>query len=347
MKIGILGGGQLARMMILDGLRLNLQFRIFDAHPHSSTEGLGEFVQGDLLDEAALSAFSEGLDVISCESENIPGETLRILSKYCPCYPGPEALSIAQDRLHEKEMLQSKGIQTTKFAAIESLDDLYSAGEQFSYPLLLKQRQLGYDGKGQKLIQDKDGAKNAWQELSGAALIAEQFVNFDRELSVIGVFSRTGEQAIYPLVQNEHQAGILRKSTAPAPNTANVEEQAHSIIKSIASAYDYVGVLVVELFQVGDLLMVNEIAPRVHNSGHWTIEGADTSQFENHLRAIAGLPLGSCKARGISTMLNILSSSSSLESYLDDSEVNVHLYNKEAREGRKLGHITKCQSNAN
>ena len=340
MKVGILGGGQLARMLILDGLRLNLSFRVYDQAAHPSTAGLGEFVQGNWDDKDALSRFADGLDVITSEFENVPSETLEFFPESVPCFPGPQSFAVAQDRLKEKEMVSSLGIQTTQYCAVSTREELIAASQELGYPFVVKQRQLGYDGKGQQVVNNEQEIDTAWSALGDSPLIAEKFVEFDRELSIIGVFARTGETRFYPLVENHHQAGILRKSIVRVSEESSLENKAREIAYAIAKECEYVGVLVVELFEKSGDLLVNEIAPRVHNSGHWTIEGARTSQFENHLRAVTGLPLGSTESVENTTMLNILSDVKPQADYLSIDSLHLHLYNKEARPKRKLGHIT-------
>ncbi|OVE80362.1 hypothetical protein BVY02_00350 [bacterium J17] len=274
MKVGILGGGQLARMMILDGLRLGLSFRVYDESKHSSTEEFSDYCVGALDDKAKLLEFSKGLDVVTCEFENIPASTLEIMGKNTQCYPPYEALAAAQDRLDEKKMLQSLGIATAEFYPVSDKSDLQPAGEALGFPLILKTRRSGYDGKGQRVVKDSNQLETAWSEIGERPAIAEGFVNFIRELSIIAVFGKNAQSAYYPLVENEHENGILVKSMAPAEAKETISKQARAAVDAIAKHYSYVGVLVAEFFQVGDKLLLNEIAPRVHNSGHWTIEGA-------------------------------------------------------------------------
>jgi 5-(carboxyamino)imidazole ribonucleotide synthase len=343
MKVGILGGGQLARMLILDGSRLNMSFRIYDAKPHSSTADLVEFHTGDFLDEDSLLQFAKGLDVITSEFENIPAKTLEILERSLPCYPGWKALSTAQDRLSEKSMFNELAIPTTKFFAVSEKSDLLEAAGALGYPFVLKQRSLGYDGKGQCVLRDETELDVAWEDLGAAPLIAEEFIRFERELSCVAVFGRNKEIVTYPLIENVHENGILKTSTAPAKVSEDIASQARHAITSIAKQLEYVGVLVVEFFERDGELLANEIAPRVHNSGHLTIEGATTSQFENHLRAIAGLPLGATAINSTVVMHNIISDIDPLASYLQDESVSLHLYNKEPAPGRKLGHWTRPQ----
>ncbi len=239
MRLGILGGGQLARMLILDGLRLNLSFRVYDKAPHPSTMHLAEFHQGDWDDEEALARFAEGLDVVTSEFENVPASTIDFLRKTVPCYPRPQSFAVAQDRLREKDLISSLGIKTTNYRSVDTEAELIQASEELGYPFVVKQRRLGYDGKGQSVVRNEAERSSAWKQLGGAALIAENFVSFDRELSIIGVFGKADEARFYPLVENEHRAGILYKSTAPALKTNAVESKARDIVSAIARACDY------------------------------------------------------------------------------------------------------------
>lgn len=342
MKIGILGGGQLARMMILDGKRLGFSFRVFDEKLHSSTKELAPCHTGSFLDREALKNFAEGLDVITCEFENIPADTIDILSEYVPCFPSSVAFSVAQDRLSEKDMMASLEIGTTKYQSISSLDDLEIVKKDFSFPLLIKSRRLGYDGKGQKKVTDPSEIADAWSEIGSCDAIAEAFVNFERELSIVGVYGRNGKKKHYPLIENVHENGILVSSFAPADASDDLNKLAQEMIDKIAEKCGYIGVLVVEFFQVGNTLLVNEIAPRVHNSGHCTIEGAVCSQFENQIRAVSGMPLGCTEMRFSTISYNILSKLPDTASVLGQTGAHLHLYDKEESDLRKLGHITFC-----
>jgi len=342
MNVGILGGGQLARMIILDGLRLGLSFRVFDEKLHSATKDIVDCHEGSFLDEQALKKFAEGLDVVTCEFENIPAKTIEILTNYVPCFPCAEAFSAAQDRLIEKDMLCSLGIETTQYHSITSADDIEKIAKSFSFPLIIKSSRLGYDGKGQRTVKEAPKLAEAWDELGNCDAIAEAFVNYDRELSIVGVFGRGGETAHYPLVENDHENGILVSTLAPAAVNDELTQMAKTIVDKIAKHYGYVGVLVVEFFQVGDKLLVNEIAPRVHNSGHWTIEGAVCSQFENNLRAVCGFPLGSTEVKFTTISYNILSKLPKLSQVLEGEGAYLHLYDKSEKDLRKIGHITYC-----
>jgi 5-(carboxyamino)imidazole ribonucleotide synthase len=339
MIVGILGGGQLGRMLALAGYPLGLRFRFLDPAPDAPAGHLGELLVGDYEDEAVLRQFATGLAAVTYEFENVPVEATRHLT--VPVFPPPAALNVAQDRLAEKTFFQRLGIPTPPFAAVDSLAELETAAAHIGLPAILKTRRFGYDGKGQQVLHSTDQLASAWQVLGRVPLILEGFVPFDRELSILGVRGRDGATVFYPLIENEHRGGILRRSIAPAPDTterlqATAEELAHSILVAL----DYVGVLAVELFQAGDQLIANEMAPRVHNSGHWTIEGAETSQFENHVRAVLGLPLGVTTPRGHVGMLNLIGTFPDTLAVLQMPGTHLHMYGKEPRPGRKIGHIT-------
>lgn len=338
MIVGVLGGGQLGRMLALAGYPLGLRFRFLDPAQDAPAGHLGELVVGDYDDEELLRQFAAGLDVITYEFENVPVAATRLLE--APVFPPAAALDVAQDRLAEKTFFQQLGIPTPPFAPVNSLDELEMAVRRIGLPAVLKTRRFGYDGKGQQVLRAAEQIVPAWQAIGAVPLILEGFVPFERELSIIGVRGRDGATAFYPLIENEHREGILRRSIAPAPQTTMLQAAAEEIARSVLEALDYVGVLAVELFQSGDRLIANEMAPRVHNSGHWTIEGAETSQFENHLRAVLGLPLGPTTARGHAVMLNLIGRLPSTPAVLNVTGAHLHLYGKQPRPGRKLGHIT-------
>ncbi len=341
MIVGVLGAGQLGRMLALAGYPLGLRFRFLDPAPESPASHVTEQVVGDYCDPGALDRFADGLDVVTYEFENVPVEAVRRLALRVPVYPPPVALEVAQDRLQEKRTLNSLGIPTAPWEPVDSPDDLGHALAVLGVPAVLKTRRLGYDGKGQRVIRRPDEADAAWQTLGGVPLALEGYVQFERELSVLGVRSQDGEVRCYPVVENEHRHGVLRRSLAPAPSvTETLQQEAESYVMRIMDQLDYVGVLAVELFEADGNLLANEIAPRVHNSGHWTIEGATTSQFENHVRAVAGLPLGVAAARGCSGMLNVLGTHPDVATVLRVPGAHLHLYGKSARPGRKLGHVT-------
>jgi 5-(carboxyamino)imidazole ribonucleotide synthase len=343
MKVGILGGGQLGRMLALAGYPLGLRFRFLD-NDSAPAGQLAELITGEFEDEAILEAFARDLDVVTYEFENVPVGAVRWLARAgVPCYPPPEALEAAQDRLHEKMLFTRLGIPTPAFMPVDSEEQLAAAVEAVGLPAVLKTRRLGYDGKGQVVIRDSAEIVAAWAQLGGRALILEAFIPFERELSIIAVRNRDGQTAYYPLIQNEHREGILRMSLAPAPGaTAALQATAEDLVRRIVDAVDYVGVLALELFQVKANLLASEVAPRVHNSGHWTIEGAVCSQFENHLRGVLGWPLGSTAVRGHSVMFNLIGEAPPRERVLRIPGAHLHLYGKTPRPGRKIGHVTVC-----
>ncbi len=341
MKIGILGGGQLGRMLALAGHRLGFRFRFFEPAENPPVAHLGEVVCADYSDTRALERFVDGLDVVTYEFENVPVDAARWIAERVPVHPDPAALELAQDRSVEKRGFQQLDIRTADFREVSSSAELAGAAADLGFPLVVKTRRFGYDGKGQAVLRSEQGVDAAWAAVKGAPSIAEALVPFERELSIVAARASTGEMAYYPIVENEHQEGILRRTIAPAPNlTAALSAQARDAVQRVANSTHYCGVLALELFQVGDQLIANEMAPRVHNSGHWSQDGAVTCQFENHLRAIAGLPLGSTDVIGSGTvMTNLIGSMASRAELLADPRARVHLYDKAPRPGRKIGHV--------
>jgi len=341
MTIGILGGGQLGYMLALAGYPLGLHFRFLDPSPEAPVGRIAHRVTAEYVDEPALEKFVHGLEVVTYEFENVPVQAARFLAERVAVYPPAVALEEAQDRLREKRLFQRLGIPTTEFAEVHSVEEFDRAIREVGLPSVLKTCRLGYDGKGQQVLRTKEDVENARRELPSVPLILEKFVPFTREVSILGVRSISGEIAFYPLVENHHRGGILRLSLAPAPNlSASVQKAAEDAARSVLETLGYAGVLCIEFFEVDGKLLANEMAPRVHNSGHWSIEGAVTSQFENHLRAILGWPLGSTAAIGHSAMLNLIGDLPELEPVLKVVNAHLHLYGKAARSGRKLGHIT-------
>jgi 5-(carboxyamino)imidazole ribonucleotide synthase len=341
MTIGILGGGQLGYMLALAGYPLGLHFRFLDPSPEAPVGRIANRVTADFNDEQALGKFSHGLEVVTYEFENVPVAAAKFLAERVPVYPSADALEEAQERLREKRLFRRLEIPTTEFAEIAKREDLDAAVEQVGLPAMLKTCRMGYDGKGQWLLRTAEDVEKARAELPDVPLILEKFVPFARELSILGVRGRGGEIAFYPLIENHHRGGILRLSLAPAPNlTASLQLEAENAARKLLKALGYVGVLCIEFFEIGGRLLANEMAPRVHNSGHWTIEGAVTSQFENHLRAILGMPLGSTAAVGVSAMINLIGEIPNSAEVLGVSNAHLHLYGKEPRAGRKLGHVT-------
>jgi len=342
--VGILGGGQLARMMALAGAPLGLRFLVMDTSAEACAGQFVPMVVGDWRDEAALAEFASRVDVATFDFENVPAESAEWLAARIPVFPAPRALAVAQDRLAEKTLFKELGIGTPAFAAVDTRGQLDAAVARIGLPCILKTRRLGYDGKGQFRLKKAADLDAAWDALGAQAskvgLILEAFVPFERELSVVAVRGRDGAFRAWPLTENWHLDGILSASLAPAPGVAAIEPQAVAHARKVAEALDYVGVFALELFVRDGELLANEMAPRVHNSGHWTIEGAETSQFENHLRAVLGLPLGSTAAVGQSVMLNWVGAMPAAAPVLMSPCGHWHDYGKGPREGRKVGHAT-------
>jgi 5-(carboxyamino)imidazole ribonucleotide synthase len=344
--VGILGGGQLARMMALAGAPLGLRFLVMDSAADACAAQFVPLLGADYRDEDALAEFARRVDVVTFDFENVPAESAEWLAARVPVFPNPRALAVAQDRLAEKSLFRELGIGVPAFAAVDTRADLDRAALDVGLPAILKTRRLGYDGKGQFRIRSEADLDAAWTALGAQAervgLILEAFVPFEREVSVVAVRGRDGEFRAYPLTENWHESGILAASLAPASVDAALHESALKAARRVAEALDYVGVFALELFVRDGQLLANEMAPRVHNSGHWTIEGAEVSQFENHLRAVLGLPLGSTEPRGLSCMLNWIGILPERDVVLDEASGHWHDYGKSPREGRKVGHATLC-----
>ncbi len=339
--VAVLGAGQLGRMLALAGYPLGLRFRFLDPAPQSPAGCLADLIVAAYDDVGGLERLAAGASVATYEFENVPARSSTFLAQRLPVYPPPRALEVAQDRLTEKTFFRALGIPTPAFAPVDTWDALCEAADQIGLPAVLKTRRLGYDGKGQRVLRSVTDLAPAWAALGSAPLILEQFVPFDRELSILAARSTAGQIVCYPLVENRHHEGILRVSIAPAPGLdAQMQTLAQEYVRRALEQLGYVGVLAIEFFQYDGRLLANEMAPRVHNSGHWTIEGARTSQFENHLRAILGWPLGDASALGCCTMLNIIGDLPALTSVLSLPGAHLHLYDKSPRPGRKLGHIT-------
>jgi 5-(carboxyamino)imidazole ribonucleotide synthase len=344
--IGILGGGQLGYMLALAGYPLGLHFRFLDPSPQAPVGRIAHRVTAEYLDREALEKFAHGLELVTYEFENVPVDAARFLAKLVPVYPPPEALEAAQDRLNEKSLFRELGIQTNSFAEVASAGDLNGAVRQIGLPAVLKTRRLGYDGKGQWVLRTPDDVQRIKSEFPSAPLLLESFVEFQRELSILAVRGRTGETAFYPLAENHHRGGILRLSIAPAPKLdAAVKRAGERAAERVMRELNYVGVLAIEFFEYNGELIANEMAPRVHNTGHWSIEGAATSQFENHLRAVTGLPLGSTAPTGVSAMLNLIGEVPESADVLSIPDAHLHLYGKSLRPGRKVGHVTLRAAN--
>lgn len=341
MSIGILGGGQLGYMLALAGYPLGLRFRFLDPSPEAPVGRIAPRVTGDFSDRATLEKFAHGLEVVTYEFENVPVDAAHFLAKRVPVYPAPAALEAAQDRLREKQLFEKVGILTTEYASLPAASELDGGLKKLGLPAVLKTRRMGYDGKGQWILKTAQDVEVAKQGLPRLPFIMERFIPFTRELSILAVRGRGGEIVFYPLVENHHRNGILRLSIAPAPGvTPEIQKAAEDAARKILESLNYVGVLAIEFFERYGELLANEMAPRVHNSGHWTIEGAVTSQFENHLRAIMGWPLGATTAIGASAMINLIGELPNAADVLALPSAHLHLYGKEPREGRKLGHVT-------
>lgn len=342
--VGILGGGQLARMLALSGAPLGLRFLVMDTASDACAGQFAPMVVGDYRDEAALAEFASKIDVATFDFENVPAESAQWLAERVPVFPNPRALAIAQDRLAEKTLFRELGIPVPDFAAIDTRGQLEAAVAVIGVPCILKTRRLGYDGKGQFRIRSVADIEAAWQALGSQAatvgLILEGFVAFERELSVVAVRGRDGEFRSWPLTENWHVDGVLSASLAPAPVEPDLARMAFGHAKALAEALDYVGVFALELFCRDGVLLANELAPRVHNSGHWTIEGSETSQFQNHLRAVLGLPLGDTRMVGQACMLNWIGEMPDAGAMLAEAGGHWHDYGKQPRAGRKVGHAT-------
>jgi 5-(carboxyamino)imidazole ribonucleotide synthase len=345
MKIGIIGAGQLGRMLALAGYPLALQFRFLDSSADSPGGQVGPIVTGAFDDPRSLERLAAETDLVTYEFENVPVGALQQVARSRPCQPPVEALRVSQDRLYEKELFERLGIPTPPFRAIDSAAELRAAVLELGLPCVLKTRRLGYDGKGQRYLRRPSDVDAAWEALGGVPLILEGFVDFDREVSIVGVRSTRGEVRAYPVVENTHRAGILRVTKAPLRN-ARLQQAAERHLRRMLRHFDYAGVLTIEFFVQRGRLVANEMAPRVHNSGHWTIEGAATSQVENHLRAITGMPLGDTRPVGHCAMVNFIGSLPPRDRVLALPGAHFHDYGKAARPGRKVGHCTVVAATA-
>jgi 5-(carboxyamino)imidazole ribonucleotide synthase len=338
MKIGILGAGQLGRMLALAGYPLGLDFVFLDPATEACAAPLGQHLHADYLDEPGLAAFCAECDVATYEFENVPARTAEIVSGLRPLFPPPAALAVAQDRLSEKRLFDQLKIPVPRYMPVAAREALDMAVRSIGLPAVLKTRRMGYDGKGQAVLRDPVDLDAAWARLGGQPLILEAFVPFEREISCLSVRSRDGAMAFYPVVENVHRDGILRVATPRADDP--LQAQAEDYARRVAEQLGYVGVMAFEFFVAQGQLYANEIAPRVHNSGHWSIEGAECSQFENHLRAVAGLPLGSTALRGASAMVNFIGQAPDTAEMLAIPGVHVHHYGKSPKPLRKVGHAS-------
>ena len=348
--VGILGGGQLARMLALSGAPLGLRLLVMDTVADACAGQFAPLLVGDYRDQQALAQFAEKVDVATFDFENVPAESAEWLAARVPVFPSPRALAVAQDRLAEKSLFRELGIPVPEFAAVSDRAGLDAALAAVGTPCILKTRRLGYDGKGQFRIRSLADADAAWEALGAQAgkvgLIVEAFVPFERELSVVAVRGRDGEFRTWPLTWNWHVDGVLSASLAPARVEPALADTAIAHARRLAERLDYVGVFALELFCRDGVLLANELAPRVHNSGHWTLEGAETSQFQNHLRAVLGLPLGSTAMLGHACMLNWIGAMPEAGPVLAEPGGHWHDYGKEPRAGRKVGHATVRADNA-
>jgi 5-(carboxyamino)imidazole ribonucleotide synthase len=345
MKIGIIGAGQLGRMLALAGYPLAQQFVFLDSSADSPGGQVAPIVTGAFDDPRSLERLAAEVDLVTYEFENVPVTALEKIASTRPVWPPVDALRVSQDRLLEKQLFTQLRIPTPPFRAVDTLDELRAAVKQLGLPCVLKTRRLGYDGKGQRYLRKPADIEPAWDALGSAPLILEGFIDFEREISIVGVRSTTGEMRAYPIVANTHRDGILRVTLAPHRNPV-LQKAAEVLLKRVLRHFDYAGVLTLEFFVRKGKLVANEMAPRVHNSGHWTIEGAATSQFENHLRAILGLPLGDTTPVGHCAMVNFIGNLPSRDAILALPGVHWHDYGKEPRPGRKIGHCTVVATSA-
>lgn len=348
--LGVLGGGQLARMLALAAAPLGVKTLAVDSSADACAGQVAPLVVADWTDYAALEAFAARVDVVTFDFENVPAETAHWLAERVAVFPAPQALAVAQDRLAEKTLFRECGLPTPDFMTVDTREQLDQALTAVGTPAILKTRRLGYDGKGQFRLHKPADADAAWAALGAQAskhgLILEAFVPFERELSVLAVRNRDGDFRTWPLTRNWHVDGVLSMSLAPAPDIELLQPRATELARTLAERLGYVGVFALELFVRDGELLGNEMAPRVHNSGHWTIEGAHTSQFENHVRAVLGLPLGDTGARGMSAMFNWIGELPDTSAVLQAVDAHWHDYGKQARPGRKVGHATVCAPDA-
>ncbi|MFO7287293.1 MAG: 5-(carboxyamino)imidazole ribonucleotide synthase [Gammaproteobacteria bacterium] len=338
-RVGILGAGQLGRMLALAGYPLGIECVLLDRDERSPGAQVARFKAAALDDAEAAASLAAEVDVVTVEIENVPADVLRAAARHAPVHPPPDAVAAAQDRLAEKELFRSLGIPTTPFVRVDTSHDLDRAHRELGLPLVLKARRMGYDGRGQRIVRNAEELHGAWSALGEVPAIAEAWVDFDRELSLVAVRGANGQRAFYPLSENVHRDGILRISVAPFEDE-RLQRNAEERVDALMQRLDYRGVLALEFFHANGELLANEMAPRVHNTGHWTIEGAVTSQFENHLRAVLGWPLGDASPRGHAAMVNLLGNPPPLDALLSLPGVHVHLYGKSPRPGRKIGHCT-------
>ncbi len=345
-KIGMLGGGQLGRMMAVAASQLGYKMHIYCPDMDNPAEQVSDYAtHASYEDQVALKAFADSVDVVTYEFENIPVETVNEIQKTTHVFPGPRVLEISQDRLTEKTFLNDLGIATAPFEGVSTIGEAEAALEEINYPVVLKTRRFGYDGKGQAIVRSKGDLPEAWDKLASDKVIVEGFIDFDLEISVVAIRGQDGEIKCFSPVENSHKNHILDVSIAPARIDSATSQLAIETATKIIENIDYVGVLTVEFFVSANdpKLRVNEIAPRVHNSGHWTIEACPSSQFEQHIRAICGLPLGGTKFSGEARMTNLIGDDIlKVPDYLAEEGTAVHHYGKwDIKPGRKMGHITR------
>jgi 5-(carboxyamino)imidazole ribonucleotide synthase len=345
MRVGIVGAGQLGQMLGLAGKCLDLEFTYLDPALDPPARIVGPVLKFPFDSDEGLEQLASLVDVLTYEFENVPVGAIEKIADRVTVYPPPEALRHAQDRLNEKRLFEELGIPVPAYATVDSEQDLRAVVRSLGLPLVLKTRRLGYDGKGQHVMTDESDIAIAWQTLCGRPLIAERWIAFDREVSAIGARNVDGHIAVYPLTENRHSKGILRTCRAPDASQG-IADQAGQYLTRLLDRLSYVGVLALEFFVTGDQLLANEFAPRVHNSGHWTIEGAVTSQFENHLRAILNMPLGDSSAVAHAGIINLIGTMPSNWTSSEGERVYLHDYGKKSRPGRKLGHITVLADSA-
>lgn len=344
-RVGIVGAGQLGQMLALAAIPMGVRCRFLDRSAETPGAQVAPILIGDLEDAAQLAELAACSDLLTFDWENVSGAALKPLEKLTTIRPGAAALEASQDRLIEKALFTRLKIPVAAHAAIDSREQLVQAAQKIGLPGVLKTRRLGYDGKGQYVLRDESQLDAAWAAIGGAGLIYERFQAFSRELSLVGARAADGRTVFYPLAANTHQGGILRYSAAPFKNT-QLERLARIYLKRVMNALAYIGVLTLEFFVVDGRLIANEMAPRVHNSGHWTIEGCITSQFQNHLRAICDMPLGSTRTLGHAAMINFIGKMPDRERLMEIEGLTFHDYGKQSRPARKLGHCTIIKDKA-
>lgn len=343
MKLGIVGGGQLGRMMAQAALPLGIRTAFLDPSDQACAGDVGELITAAYDDADAAMKLAADADAVTFEFENVPPETVATIAETKPAYPPSEALRTARDRWLEKSLFQSLGIKTPPLALVNDQQTLEDGVDKVGFPCVLKTRTMGYDGKGQKVLKSRADVPGTFEELGSVPMILEGFIEFEYEISCVGVRSQTGQSVFYPVIVNEHKQGMLYRSEPL--EQSSLQTIAENAVKAVMDALDYVGTMAFEFFVLGDDLIANEIAPRVHNSGHWTIEGARCSQFENHVRAVLGLPLGATDLTGPVVMYNVIGTRPNVIDLLSVPGVHWHDYTKAERPGRKIAHVTITANN--